>query len=161
VRKTHAHGSRSPAALECNKGLRSGRAAGKLYTRSRELGVTHGAVSRQIRLLEEWLGAALFLRTSRNAVPTPAAMDLLAEAGPALDRLATASLRVQSGKALGVLRISALPTFAMRWLIPRLPQLQREHPALETRIVISQAATGEVAGILRQSFFCSLFSCCK
>jgi hypothetical protein len=49
----------------------------------------------------------------------------------------------------------------MRWLIPLLPQLQREHPALETRTVISQAATGEVAGILRQSFFCSLFSCCK
>ncbi|MBV9198705.1 MAG: transcriptional regulator, partial [Alphaproteobacteria bacterium] len=53
----------------------------------------------------------------------------------ALDRLSSASLRVQSGKPLGVLQISALPTFAMRWLIPRLPELQREHPALETRIV--------------------------
>ncbi len=100
-----------------------------------ELSVTHGAVSRQIRLLEEWLGTSLFLRTSRNAVPTRAGTDLLAEAGPALDRLATASLRLQTGKALGVLHISALPTFAMRWLIPRLPELQREHPALETRIV--------------------------
>src|SRR5437868_727934 len=94
-----------------------------------------GAVSRQIRLLEEWLGTRLFLRTSRNAVPTRAGADLLAEAGPALDRLASASLRVQSGIARGVLHISALPTFAMRWLIPRLPELQREHPALETRIL--------------------------
>ena len=69
-------------------------------------------------------------------MPTRAGRDLLAEAGPALDRLASASLRVQSGgKARGVLHISALPTFAMRWLIPRLPELQREHPALETRIV--------------------------
>jgi LysR family glycine cleavage system transcriptional activator len=59
----------------------------------------------------------------------------LAEAGPALDRLASAALRVRSGKALGVLHISALPTFAMRWLIPRLPELQREYPALETRLV--------------------------
>jgi LysR family glycine cleavage system transcriptional activator len=101
-----------------------------------ELNVTHGAVSRQIRLLEEWLGTSLFLRTSRNAVPTRAGTDLLADAGPALDRLASASLRVRNGgKAREVLHISALPTFAMRWLIPRLPEFQREHPALETRIV--------------------------
>ena len=101
-----------------------------------ELSVTHGAVSWQIRLLEEWLGTRLFQRTSRNAVPTRAGIDLLAEAGPALDRLAGASLRAQGGgQARGVLDISALPTFAMRWLIPRLPELQREHPALETRIV--------------------------
>jgi LysR family transcriptional regulator, glycine cleavage system transcriptional activator len=37
-----------------------------------ELNVTHGAVSRQIRLLEDWLGVRLFLRTGRNAVPTQA-----------------------------------------------------------------------------------------
>ena len=119
--------------------IKSFEAAARLgsFTRAAgELCVTHGAVSRQIRLLEEWLGTRLFLRTSRNAVPTRAGRDLLAEAGPALDRLASASLRVQSGgKAGGVLHISALPTFAMRWLIPRLPGLQRDHPALETRIV--------------------------
>ena len=119
--------------------IKSFEAAARLgsFTRAAgELCVTHGAVSRQIRLLEEWLGTRLFLRTSRNAVPTRAGRDLLAEAGPALDRLASASLRVQSGgKADGVLHISALPTFAMRWLIPRLPGLQRDHPALETRNV--------------------------
>jgi DNA-binding transcriptional LysR family regulator len=60
-------------------------------------------VSRQIRLLEEWLGTSLFLRTSRNAVPTRAGTDLLADAGLALDRLASASLRLQSGKAREVL----------------------------------------------------------
>ena len=110
------------------------------FTRAaEELGVTHGAVSRHIRLLEEWLGTSLFLRTSRNAVPTRAGTDLLADAGPALDRLASASLRLQSGKAREVLHISALPTFAMRWLIPRLPEFQREYPALETRIVTASA----------------------
>jgi LysR family transcriptional regulator, glycine cleavage system transcriptional activator len=101
-----------------------------------ELNVTHGAVSRQIRLLEDWLGVRLFVRTSRNAVPTRAGADLLAEAGPALDRLADATLRVQRGAwARGSLCVSALPTFAMRWLIPRLPEFQRDHPALELRIV--------------------------
>jgi LysR family glycine cleavage system transcriptional activator len=101
-----------------------------------ELNVTHGAVSRQIRLLEDWLGARLFLRTSRNAVPTRAGTQLLAEAGPALDRLAAVSLRVQNrGRARGLIDVSALPTFAMRWLIPRLPDFQRDHPGLELRIV--------------------------
>src|SRR6202007_732821 len=101
-----------------------------------ELNVTHGAVSRQVRLLEEWLGVRLFLRTSPNAVPTEAATELLAEAGPAFDRLAAVSRRMQNRpRARGLLHVSALPTFAMRWLIPRLPDFQREHPGLELRIV--------------------------
>jgi LysR family glycine cleavage system transcriptional activator len=93
-------------------------------------------VSRQIRLLEDWLGVRLFLRTSRNAVPTQAGTELLAEAGPALDRLAVVSRRMQNrARARGLLHVSALPTFAMRWLIPRLPDFQRDHPGLELRIV--------------------------
>src|SRR6201998_321356 len=122
--------------LNAIKAFEAAARLGSFTRAAEELSVTHGAVSRQIRLLEEWLGTSLFMRTSRNAVPTRAGRELLAEAGPALDRLASASLRVQSGgKALAVLHISALPTFAMRWLIPRLPEFQREHPALELRIV--------------------------
>ena len=101
-----------------------------------ELSVTHGAVSRQVRLLEDWLGTRLFLRTSRNAAPTQAGADLLAEVGPALDRLAAVSQRLRNpASAARMLRVSALPTFAMRWLIPRLPEFQRDHPGLELRIV--------------------------
>src|SRR5271168_1492443 len=122
--------------LNAIKAFEAAARLGSFTRAAEELSVTHGAVSRQIRLLEEWLGTSLFLRTSRNAVPTRAGRDLLAEAGPALDRLASASVRVRNGgKAREVLHISALPTFAMRWLIPRLPEFQREHPALETRIV--------------------------
>ncbi len=107
------------------------------FTRAaEELNVTHGAISRQIRVLEDWLGARLFERTSRNAVPTRAGAELLAEIGPALDRLAGAAMRARSGApARGPLRVSALPTFAMRWLIPRLPEFQRDHPELELGIV--------------------------
>ena len=121
--------------LNAIKAFEAAARLGSFTRAAEELGVTHGAVSRQIRLLEEWLGTSLFLRTSRNAVPTRAGTDLLADAGPALDRLASASLRLQRGKACEVLQISALPTFAMRWLIPRLPEFQQKHPALETRIV--------------------------
>src|SRR5271166_233924 len=122
--------------LNAIKAFEAAARLGSFTRAAEELNVTHGAVSRQIRALEDWLGARLFVRTSRNAVPTRAGTDLLAEAGPALDRLACASLRVQSGaQARGLLHVSALPTFAMRWLIPRLPQFQRDHPGLELRIV--------------------------
>src|SRR5260370_27169275 len=88
------------------------RAAGELH-------VTHGAVSRQIRLLEDWLGVRLFLRTSRNAVPTQAGTELLAEAGPALDRLAAGAPRVPNpAPAPWLPPLSAPPTFPRAWPIP-------------------------------------------
>jgi LysR family transcriptional regulator, glycine cleavage system transcriptional activator len=122
--------------LNAIKAFEAAARLGSFSRAAEELSVTHGAVSRQIRLLEDWLGVRLFLRTSRSAVPTRAGTDLLAEAGPALDRLAIASQRVQNRTpARGVLQVSALPTFAMRWLIPRLPEFQRHHPGLELRIV--------------------------
>jgi LysR family transcriptional regulator, glycine cleavage system transcriptional activator len=122
--------------LNAIKAFEAAARLGSFSRAAEELNVTHGAVSRQIRLLEDWLGARLFVRTSRNAVPTRAGEDLLAEAGPALDRLASASLRVRSAaQARGSLCVAALPTFAMRWLIPRLPEFQHDHPALELRIV--------------------------
>jgi LysR family glycine cleavage system transcriptional activator len=62
-------------------------------------------------------------------------MDLFAASGPALDRLAAAAQRLQNRTTAGALRVSALPTFAMRWLIPRLPEFQRDHPGLELQIV--------------------------
>src|SRR5712671_657650 len=100
--------------LNAIKAFEAAARLGSFTRAAEELSVTHGAVSRQIRLLEDWLGTKLFLRTSRNAVPTRAGTDLLADAGPALDRLAGASLRVQSGaQAQGLLHVSALPTFAM------------------------------------------------
>jgi LysR family glycine cleavage system transcriptional activator len=127
--------------LNAIKAFEAAARLGSFTRAAQELNVTHGAVSRQIRLLEDWLGTQLFLRTSRNAVPTQVGTDLLAEAGPVLDRLAAVSQRLQNRPpAAGVLRVSALPTFAMRWLIPRLPEFQKHCPALELRIVTASTA---------------------
>src|SRR5438552_18050082 len=68
--------------LNAIKAFEAAARLGSFTRAAEELSVTHGAVSRQIRLLEEWLGTSLFLRTSRNAVPTRAGTDLLADAGP-------------------------------------------------------------------------------
>jgi LysR family transcriptional regulator, glycine cleavage system transcriptional activator len=122
--------------LNAIKAFEAAARLGSFTRAAEELHVTHGAVSRQIRFLEDWLGTRLFLRTSRNAVANKTGAELLAEAGPALDRLGAVCQRLQNrGTAAGTLRLSALPTFAMRWLIPRLPDFQRDYPSLELRIV--------------------------
>jgi LysR family transcriptional regulator, glycine cleavage system transcriptional activator len=68
-------------------------------------------------------------------MPTRAGTELFAEASLVLDRLAAVSQPLHEPMpATPVLRVSASPTFAMRSLIPRLPELQRDHPGVELRI---------------------------
>jgi len=108
-----------------------------------ELHVTHGAISRQVQALEHWAGVPLFVRTNRNAVPTEAGAALLVEVGGALDRLASAAERLRIGpRVRASLRVSALPTFTMRWLIPRLPAFQEAHPDVEIRLVTANTPAG-------------------
>jgi LysR family transcriptional regulator, glycine cleavage system transcriptional activator len=103
-----------------------------------ELGVTHGAISRQIQLLEEWLGApALFRRLNRGVALTPEGSALLAEFGPALDRISAAARqhRDRQGRHVAtVLRVNALATFSLRWLLPRLTLFREAHPGIEVQL---------------------------
>jgi LysR family transcriptional regulator, glycine cleavage system transcriptional activator len=127
--------------LNAIKAFEAAARLGSFSRAAEELNVTHGAISRQICTLEDWLGAPLFRRTSRNAVPTQAGIELLAEAGPALDRLAESTRQVRvSSLAQGVLNVATQPTFSMRWLIPRLSDFQRDHPGLELRIVTASTS---------------------
>ena len=106
-----------------------------------ELGVTHGAVSRHVRLLEDWLGPpALFLRLNRRVVLTSTGAALLAETGPALDRLSAAARRQRTrdgAAAPAVLRLNALATFSLRWLLPRLGRFRAGHPGIEVHLSTS------------------------
>ncbi len=104
-----------------------------------ELCVTHGAVSRQVQSLEAWMGVKLFRRLNRRLELTDAGARYLAEVGPLLDRLAKASTRLRDDSRVRVLRVNALATFAIRWLIPRLSSFQRLHPYLEVRLSTSNA----------------------
>jgi LysR substrate binding domain len=96
---------------------------------------------RHVRLLEDWLGPpALFRRLNRRVVLTPTGVALLPETGPAVDRLSAATERHQarSGKAPpAVLRVNALATFSLRWLLPRLARFRDRHPEIEVRLVTS------------------------
>ena len=109
-----------------------------------ELGVTHGAVSRHVRLLEDWLGPpALFLRLNRRVELTPRGAALLLETTAALDRLSAATTRrgAQGGKPQShILRVNAFSTFSLRWLLPRLGGFRDSHPGVEVRLSTSNDA---------------------
>jgi LysR family glycine cleavage system transcriptional activator len=96
------------------------------------LNLTQGAVSRQVQLLEEYYECPLFVRQARGLTLTAEGQELLAPVRQALQTLSEASARVRRGS--DVLRIQFPPTMAVRWFLPRLPELQAELPGLEIRV---------------------------
>lgn len=102
-----------------------------------ELLVTHGAVSRQVALLEDWFGVKLFRRAPSQLTLTAAGQIYFREVTAILDRLALASMDMQQHLAPAVLRVNAPPTFAMRWLIGRISAFQRKRPDVELRLTTS------------------------
>ena len=85
-----------------------------------ELAVTPAAVSQQIRQLEADLGVSLFRRLPRGLVLTQAGRSALPELGKAFAHLARAVEGVRGGSLVGPLVVSVIPSFAGRWLVPRL-----------------------------------------
>lgn len=104
-----------------------------------ELNVTHGAVSRQVALLEEWLGTLLFLRSASQLTLTTAGRNYLPEVSAVFDRLSVASNYTKQHASPTALRVSAPPTFVMRWLLPRMSTFQRQHPHVEIKLTTSMA----------------------
>ncbi len=106
------------------------------FTRAaQELNVTQGAVSRQIRALEDQFGRRLFERTARRVVLTPAGQAYLSEIRIALTRVQEATLRLMADQGGGMLRIATPPAFGMRWLIPRLPHFHAANPDIIVSLV--------------------------
>lgn len=93
-----------------------------------ELSLTQGAVSRQLQALERQMGVDLVIREKKRLSLTPAAQDYAAQVRAALNQIAQASLRLQVAPVGGTLNLAILPTFGMRWLMPRLPDFARRHP---------------------------------
>jgi LysR family transcriptional regulator, glycine cleavage system transcriptional activator len=99
-----------------------------------ELLLTPSAVSHGIQSLEEWLGIPLFLRTTRGLVLSEAGSKYMPIVSEALDLLASGSARIAAHGGRGQIAISAAPTFAARWLLPRLQGFRDQHP--DMRVVI-------------------------
>lgn len=96
---------------------------------AQELHLTQGAVSRQIRQIEDSLGIALFERVNQRVFLTDAGRSYLKDVEKALGNIAEATHRVMATAGRGgVLDLAVLPTFAIRWLVPRLPGFLADHP---------------------------------
>lgn len=106
-------------------------------TAAAELGMTQAAVSYQIRLLEERIGAPLFRRERRRVVLTEAGRRAAAPIGRAFDAIdaAFAELRTEDE---GMLTISTSQTFANTWLAWRLGGFQMGHPDMAVRLLVSE-----------------------
>lgn len=121
--------------------LRGFRAAARhlSFTRAaQELFVTQGAVSREVRTLEEQLGRPLFRRINRQLQLTPAGHDLLQAVEQGLAVIDAAAARIAGGaRTLGVTTTVAL---ASTWLVPRLQRFAARHPHIDMRFVASNEA---------------------
>ena len=106
-----------------------------------ELNVSANAVGRLVKLLEDWLGVALFRRLPRGVVVTEAGGRYLARVGTLLDQLAALTADLQRLETSGVLTVSAPPSLVSRWLVPRLGRLTERHPELDVRFLASVALT--------------------
>jgi len=106
------------------------------YTRAaQELALTQSAVSRQITALEDFLGMALFRRTRHGVALTPAGADYARQTARQLDSMERDTLDAMARQGLGgSLQLAAVPTFATRWLIPRLPDFATKHPDITVHI---------------------------
>jgi len=111
-----------------------------------DLGLTHGAVSRQIGALEAWLGQRLFARAGRRMVATPIARMFAEEVSGAFDRVLAAAEACGRPGARRILRVSAPVSFAMRWLIPRLERFHRDHPLVEVTVTTVSTVHEELRG---------------
>jgi LysR family glycine cleavage system transcriptional activator len=109
-----------------------------------ELNVTPAAVSHQIKALEDYLGQPLFHRHNRALELTDAARECLPKLREGFDNLAQAVERLRAHKGGGMLMVSAAPSFAARWLMPRLHRFLEAQPDIDVRISarLRQSADG-------------------
>ena len=122
--------------------LRAFEAAARLGSISRaadEIHVTHGAISHQVKALEEFLGVALFSKQGRGVATTLAGKRLAERAGSAFDQIAEMAASIARHDDPGRLTVSTLPSLATRWLMPRIGSFMEAHPEFDVNIHTSQS----------------------
>src|SRR5262245_23217906 len=105
------------------------------FTRAaEELCVTQGAVSHQVKALEQELGIKLFNRERQRLVMTGSGREYLAVVRDALDRIALGTERLLQRRSSGALTISTSPDFAAKWLVHRLGRFAEACPDIDLRV---------------------------
>lgn len=99
-----------------------------------ELSLTQSAISRQIKTLEDQLGAQLMARQGRQLVLTQAGTEYVRDVREILGRLAQASINAATERQSGELTLAILPAFGMHWLAPRLSDFSAAHPEITVNL---------------------------
>lgn len=118
-----------PASLPPLRALQAFEAFGRLESvadAARELGVTSGAVSQQLKVLEEQLGLALIVKDGRRATLTPAARAYHGIVSRGFEQLRLAQEYLATRRSDAELTVSGLPTLMLKWLNPRLLRFQSD-----------------------------------
>jgi LysR family glycine cleavage system transcriptional activator len=127
---------------------------GNLRAAAQELHLTHSAVSQQIKLLEEQVGFERFDRRGRRIVLNAAGATLQRAADTALERLEEglrAAEAVAKGEAQRI-RLTLLPSFAQRWLLPRMARWRERYPDISLELNTSQ----QIVDLQREGFHVAL-----
>ncbi|CAN7380722.1 LysR substrate-binding domain-containing protein [Acidovorax sp. LjRoot129] len=99
-----------------------------------ELCITQGAVSQQVKQLEDWLRRPLFLRTPRALLPTPEGQWLAVVLRESFTAIESTLGQMRQPAEAATATLSCSPSFAMSWLTPRLGEFFRQHPSLGLRV---------------------------
>lgn len=110
---------------------------GSVSAAARELNVTHGAVSHQIRALEEALDTVLFERGGKRMKLTPQGALLLPAVTNAFDEIATATALMKQPETRGEITVACVPALLSLWLIPRLNTFTDQFPGVRVTLIAS------------------------
>ncbi len=117
--------------LACLRAFSAVAQHGSFTKAATQLHVTQSAISHQVRALERFWGLRLFLRDTRSVILSDNGRELLPVVRDCFARVGETAQRLRTEEAAGPLRVNLLQSFAVRWLLPRLPDFRARHPGIE------------------------------
>jgi LysR family glycine cleavage system transcriptional activator len=120
--------------LNAVKAFESSARLGGFSLAAREMGVTPGAVSQQVRILEDFFAKQLFTRRNNQLQLTDAGLAVYADSAAVIDRLSDMARRLQDGGLRSRFVISTLPSVAVRWLNRRLPDFLQSQAGIRCEV---------------------------
>ncbi len=130
--------------------LRAFEAAARLLSFTKaaaELHVTQAAISHQVKTLEEHLGLSLFRRLNRRLVLTEAGQGYLPVLREAFDAIAEGTQRLHRDENSGPLHITVVPSFAAKWLLPRMSRFRDRHPDIDVMVSANNQSVDFADGV--------------
>jgi LysR family transcriptional regulator, glycine cleavage system transcriptional activator len=134
-----AHSSASLPPLDTLRAFEAAARSGSFSAAAAVLNLTHGAISRRVATLEQWLGLRLFERKARGVALTPEGQRLYLRTQEAFALIADTSDRWTEPRGTAVVRLSSIPSVSSLWLMPRLSRFEGDDPKLRVSLIIDHS----------------------